>query len=264
MQKRPISELCVWISGAANGIGRLLVESLVVRGCKGIAIVDIVSESDGNSLVSHLQDLAEANGKDSKILFYSCDIRDKASVEHTLFDAHTKFSGLNTIVNNAGVLDENDLYRAMNINAIAHIRISEFALKLFSSKETSKVSFPKMIVNVASAAGLFDFPKCEYYTASKHALVGYSRSISTRALEQGTHVICVCPAFVALGMGLHPEVKDFYGKIEVMDPKPLIHLFLHIFSVATLAGEVIYISQKTGVRLARVSLRKFPNQISKL
>lgn len=262
---RSVSKLRVWISGAARGIGRSLVESLTAQGCACIAIVDILSESDGHRVLSHLTNIAHENGGCTNFLYYSLDIRDKISVNNSLQDAFKKFGSLNTIINNAGVVEENDVFRAMGINVIAHIRVTEFALKLFSNSSVEE-KVPKVILNISSAAGLYGIPMHEYYAASKHALVGYSRSVTTRALKENVHVICVCPTWVSTGVGVVAAKHGIAAAsgVNVMDIKVLIPILVRILEATDMAGKIIYVSPKTGTKLAHVSLRDFSNRTSKL
>lgn len=262
---RPIPGLRVWISGAARGIGRSLVEHLTAQKCDGIAIADVLPKSEGDKLLAHLSNIARENSSRTKLIYYNLDIRDKISVNDSLQDAFKKLGGLNTIVNNAGVAEENNIYRAMGINAIAHICVTELVLKLFSGSNLEG-KFPKMILNMSSAAGIFALPMHEYYTASKHALVGYSRSVAPRALKENIHVICVCPTWVSSGMGDQFDEHGAVAKsgVEVMDVGVLIRLLVLILESTDLAGRVVYLSPKTGARLADVSLRKSLKRTSKL
>lgn len=262
---RSISRLHVWISGAGSGIGLSLAEYLAAHGCGGIAIVDVLSESRGEIVLSRLAKLSEDNDSSTKFVYHSLDIRDKISVKKSLQDAHEKLGGLDTIINNAGVAEEEDIYRAMGVNVIGQVFVTELALNLFSHSPDAQ-NFPRMILNMSSAAGLYPLPMHEYYTASKHALVGYSRSVASRALKQNTHVVCVCPTWVSSGMGALADMHGVAAEsgIDIMRVEELIQTLVRVLEGTTLAGQVIYVSPKTGARLASTSLQKSLDWTSKL
>src|SRR3989442_15043849 len=56
------------------------------------------------------------------------------------------------------------------------------------------------VINVASLAGLFGSPYVTAYTASKHALVGFTRALATEVSGKGVTVNALCPGFVATDM----------------------------------------------------------------
>mmetsp|Transcript_19154 Transcript_19154/g.27772 ORF Transcript_19154/g.27772 Transcript_19154/m.27772 type:complete len:125 (-) Transcript_19154:944-1318(-) len=70
----------------------------------------------------------------------------------------------------------------------------------------ARANGPSVIINVASTAGLVPLEQAPVYSASKHAVVGYSRAIARKAKKDSVTVHCICPAFT--DTGLVRKLKD--------------------------------------------------------
>lgn len=268
----------VWLSGGAGGLGVRLAEAMIANGCTRVALVDIAPESKGQEVIQHLKQTYNTTVRrevhELKLLYYSVDVRNSRAVEHSMRDAVTKLGGLTAVINNAGVMDESDLERAMGVNAIAVIRATELALRIlskgggnFRGTEERRLGHMHTVVNIASAAGVFALPGAAYYSASKHAVVGYCRSIAEEALTDGVRVVCVCPAWVDVGMG---EVALQAGVVQrspagVMKVEVFTKFLMDVLrSEEVSGGDVFYVSDQVGVTRAHAKLRKTPLFASKL
>jgi NAD(P)-dependent dehydrogenase (short-subunit alcohol dehydrogenase family) len=166
------------VTGAASGIGRAITELLVDRGAYVVA-EDIDPAVDA---------LASAN-----VAPLVADICADGSAEKAVALALERFSRLDLLVNNAGIIinkllvdmSRDDWERIMNVNVTG---------AFLHSREAMKAMIPQRagaIVNVASYASYFSFPTIAAYTASKGALAQLTRTLALEAIEHGIRVNAV-------------------------------------------------------------------------
>ncbi|HZD71040.1 MAG TPA: SDR family NAD(P)-dependent oxidoreductase [Actinomycetes bacterium] len=106
---------------------------------------------------------------------------------------------LDLLVNNAGVGGRGsfassgwaEVRRTMAVNFDAPVRLTEALLPLL------RRSAPSAVVNVASVAGRVSRPESGAYSASKHALVGWTEAVQIEERRHGVHVALVLPGFVS-------------------------------------------------------------------
>jgi short-subunit dehydrogenase len=84
----------------------------------------------------------------------------------------------------------------VNTNVLAVIRLARLVAPSMVERGSGH------ICNIASAAGLNPVPYNAVYSASKHAIVGFSRSLRIELADRGVEVSVVCPGFVEGGMFL--------------------------------------------------------------
>ena len=171
------------VTGAGSGIGRATAVRLTAEGAHVVA-----ADLDGERL--HL--LADECGKET-ITAVAGDITDPAVVGQIVAAAGTRVDGL---ANVAGIMDgfippaelEDDLWeRVMGLNVTATMRLTRAVLPTMI--EAGRGS----IVNVASEAALRPSAAGAAYTASKHAVVGYTRSVAFFHGPQGIRANAVAP-----------------------------------------------------------------------
>ncbi|WP_175159169.1 SDR family NAD(P)-dependent oxidoreductase [Paraburkholderia fynbosensis] len=166
------------VTGAASGIGRAITELLVARGARVIAedIDPAVLAMESPSVVPLVADIA-AEGSAEKAVALAMD----------------RFSRLDLLVNNAGIIinklvvdmSRDDWERIMNVNVTGAFLHSREAVKAMIPQRSGA------IVNVASYASYFAFPTIAAYTASKAALAQLTRTLALEAIGHGIRVNAV-------------------------------------------------------------------------
>jgi NAD(P)-dependent dehydrogenase (short-subunit alcohol dehydrogenase family) len=166
------------VTGAASGIGRAITELLVARGARVVAedIDPAVLALEGPSVVPLVADIA-AEGSAEKAVALAMD----------------RFSRLDLLVNNAGIIinklvvdmSRDDWERIMNVNVTGAFLHSREAMKAMIPQRSGA------IVNVASYASYFAFPTIAAYTASKGALAQLTRTLALEAIGHGIRVNAV-------------------------------------------------------------------------
>mmetsp|Transcript_33309 Transcript_33309/g.131209 ORF Transcript_33309/g.131209 Transcript_33309/m.131209 type:complete len:284 (-) Transcript_33309:654-1505(-) len=193
-----IESAVVVVTGGAQGIGFCTCEEVLARGGK-VSILDL-SEEKGLEALSNLCKRFGAG----RVLFLSCDVSRKESVVKALEETMNQFGRLDVLVNNAGI-GSGTLKAVMEVNFHGVVFGSEYGWEM-----RTRTNGPSVIINVASTAGLVPLEQAPVYSASKHAVVGYSRAIARKAKKDSVTVHCMCPAFT--DTGLVRELKDALSK----------------------------------------------------
>ncbi|KAL1935632.1 hypothetical protein VTP01DRAFT_4772 [Rhizomucor pusillus] len=180
------------VTGGSRGIGKAVAIALVERGAK-VVIGDIL-EKQGQETVEELNKLA---GGEKAAAFIRTDVvKYKDNIALFKF-AESEFGGVDIAFLNAGIgsksntiflpLDDDLDERMIDINATAVIKGTKVAT-LHMAKRGGGV-----IVNTASVAGLMSAPPLSSYNASKHAVVGWTRSFELLPAVCGVRVNAICP-----------------------------------------------------------------------
>lgn len=186
------------VTGAAYGIGRAITELFLTEGAWVVA-ADIAA----TGLEALAQEIGERAGSALKTV--SGDISVRADAERMVDTALEAFGTLDIVVNNAGIMDdfvpvgelEDDLWRkVMGVNLDGPMFICRKALQTMLVKESG------VIVNIASVGGLFGGRAGVSYTASKHAVIGLTRSIAFHYAKKGIRCNVVSPGGVATNIGV--------------------------------------------------------------
>lgn len=176
------------VTGAANGIGRASAARLGGEGAR-LVLVD----RDGDALSATAKDLGAE-------VHLQADVTDEAAVDGYVREAETRCGGIDLFVNNAGIegrvapiteLDIADFDRVQAVNARGVFLGLRAVLR-----SMGRASRGGAIVNTASQAGIKGGPSFSPYIASKHAVVGLTRTAALEAARQGIRVNAVAPGFI--------------------------------------------------------------------
>ncbi|XP_051761110.1 15-hydroxyprostaglandin dehydrogenase [NAD(+)] isoform X3 [Ctenopharyngodon idella] len=132
------------VTGGAQGIGRAVVEDLLGNGAK-VALVDL-NQSVGEECKS---DLDGQFGEDNCI-FIQCDVTDGGKLKDAFQNTVEKFGRLDIVINNAGINNEKNWEKTIEVNLTSVIKGTYLALE-HMSKEYGKEG--GVIINVSSMAG---------------------------------------------------------------------------------------------------------------
>lgn len=183
------------VTGAAGGIGAAVSRLLAQRGAT--VIVADFNESSGERTA------AEIRTAGGRAVFRKIDVTDETQVDALIQSIGEEFGGVHMAHNNAGVLHPGlrfhelstaDWDRTLEINtrAVALCMRAEIRYMLEHGGGS--------IVNTASGAGISSAPGISAYTASKHAVVGMTRSAAVEYVRDGIRVNAVAPGTVDTGM----------------------------------------------------------------
>lgn len=174
----------VWfISGCSTGFGRELAQQAIARGFN-----TVVTARDP----AKVQDLV--NGHDNA-LAVALDVTDQGSIDSAVKAALGAFGTVDVLVNNAGYGyqssveegDEKEIRAQFDANVFGLFALTRAVLPAMRQQRRGHV------INITSVAGFIGFASSGYYSASKHAVEGWSDSLALEAGPLGIHVTCVEP-----------------------------------------------------------------------
>ena len=177
------------ITGGANGIGRATALGFAGRGAK-VVIVDRDSAGGEGTAGIVRQQGGEA-------LFVRADVTNAADVQAYVSKAVGAFGRIDCFHNNAGiegkVADIADYDEAM-FDSVMAVNVKGVFLGLkYVLKQMLAQKSGGAIVNTASVAGLMGSPGMSAYVASKHAVLGLTKTAAGEVARQGIRINAVCP-----------------------------------------------------------------------
>jgi 3-oxoacyl-[acyl-carrier protein] reductase len=202
---RSIAGKVALVTGAASGMGRATAHLFADEGAK-VAVVDL----DPQKVAAVVDEITAAGGEAAG---YDCDVSDPAAVRALVESVVEQFNGLDILVNNAGVAmpagmdapdDEFDpaWERTFAVNLTAHALLVRAALPYLRRNGEGRV------VNIASTEGLMASTGLPAYTASKHGVIGLTKSQAVELGRSGVTVNCICPGPIRTGMTANIPDKD--------------------------------------------------------
>jgi NAD(P)-dependent dehydrogenase (short-subunit alcohol dehydrogenase family) len=195
----------VFITGGSRGLGLALAEHFLRAG----AHVAIAARDPAELAKAKLQLLMSMpQAKVPTVLEVICDVTEPSSVEMAVETVQDTLGPVDVLVNNAGIMavapllnqSERHFQEAMDTNFYGAMHTTFAILPgMLERREGS-------IVNIASIGGLVAVPHMLPYTASKFALVGFSRGLHAEVKSSGINVLTVCPWLMRTGSHLHAKV----------------------------------------------------------
>ena len=181
------------VTGASSGMGRSIAELFAAEGANVIAF------ARRQERLLELAEAVAASGAPGSIVAFEGDVTSEQSIDAVVRLAVDSYGKLDIVVNNAGIMDEmvpaaeiNDELWAnvFDVNVTAVMRMTRRALAEMLPREYG------VFVNTASIGGLFGSRAGAAYTASKHAVVGFTKSVGYQYAVKGIRANAICPGAV--------------------------------------------------------------------
>ncbi|CAG5032338.1 unnamed protein product [Parnassius apollo] len=197
------------ITGGATGLGYAIADKFLNKEAKVVILLDI----DEEKVAEAVKTLVTKYG-DKRAVFYTCDItKDLDAVYEKII---SNFKTIDVLVNNAGILNDFNVRKTMEINVIA---LLDWSFKFWEHMRTDKSGKGGTIINLSSIYG-FQFDQyMPVYQASKSAVMAFTKSLghSYNFARFGVRVIAICPGFTKTSLVIDmktrvPEVQEDFLK----------------------------------------------------
>jgi len=201
------------VTGAARGIGRMVALTLAERGHR-VAANDL---ADPEATVEELRDAG------TTALALRGDVSDEEAVRGMVRTVVGEFGRVDVLVNNAGVslitpaeqTTLSDWRRVLEVNLTGpFLTCREFGRAMLGQGSGS-------IVNVASVAGLLGIADRAAYNASKHGLIGLTRTLAAEWGGRGVRANAVCPGWVKTEMDEEDQAGGGYADADIEGRTPM-------------------------------------------
>lgn len=220
------------VTGAAAGIGRATAQAFAAEGLK--VVVSDVDVAGGEGTV----ELIRAAGGEA--CFVRCDVTRDAEVKALMDATVAQYGRLDYAFNNAGIeIEQGKLADGSEaeFDAIMGVNVKGVWLCMKHQIPLLLAQGGGVIVNTASVAGLGAAPKMSIYAASKHAVIGLTKSAAIEYAKKKVRVNAVCPAVID---------TDMFRRAYEADPKKAefaaaMHPVGRIGTVEEVAAAVLYL-----------------------
>ncbi len=230
----------ILITGATGGIGGAIVEKFLILGG------EVLASGTKN------EKLEELKNKYPNINILKFDISEHSKIEEFIENSHSRLSGLDVIVNNAGItldnlslrMKDHEWQKVIDINLT-----STFLLCKYSLKKMLKNKFGR-IVNITSIVGHTGNLGQANYSASKSGIIGMSKSLAIEYAKKNITINCVSPGFIQSNMTdkISDSLKEVLasriamGKLGTGEDVANSVAFLSSDAASYITGETIHVN----------------------
>lgn len=201
------------VTGAAQGVGLFTASTLAQRGYRTV-LTDI---QDLDGVVTKLR------GQGGKVEGVVGDISSEAFVQDLAQRVERDFGGADVLVNNAGIsmicpaeqTTAEQWQKVMNVNLLGPFLLSRYLGARMLARRSGS------IINVASVAGLSGIIHRSAYNASKHGLIGLTRTLAAEWGGRGVRVNAVCPGWIKTEMDVADQSSGAYSDADIEDRVPM-------------------------------------------
>ncbi len=233
------------VTGGASGIGAAAIERFAQSGAK-VVVADI----DAQAAETCVNKIQEQGGS---AVSFGCDVSDETEVERMVAFTVDTFGGLDYAFNNAGIIGSErqptGLFSAENWTSTLAVNLTGVFNCLKHELAYMSAHGGGAIVNTSSTAGMKAAQAGAAYGATKHGVIGLTKTAAKEYLSQGIRVNAVCPAGVATplleGMAGRPIAPNAPGgdKVAIAAPEEIAEAVVWLCSPASsfIVGQALLI-----------------------
>lgn len=224
------------VTGASRGIGREIARVLAEQGAT------VVAAARATDLLEQL-----ASESQGRIVPMAVDLADVESIRSLFAQVRAQLGRLDILINNAGIglygtvkdfpVEEFDRVMAVNLRG-AFVCCQE-AMRIMADQQSGYV------MNISSVVGIKGYPNQGAYTASKHGLMGLTKTLAVEAQEYGVRVSAILPGGVDTDMVA--QARPDLDRSILIRTSDIAQTVLYLLSLSPQAHvDQIYIRRTTG------------------
>ena len=231
------------ITGASSGIGFAIARLFAING----AVVYVNSSKEDK--VERAVSIIREESKNERVFALSFDINDYETVSDGIRKVYSLHKKIDVLVNNAGIApsgltgftDPKVIESTFNTNVLSLINITQLAVKLMLRKGSGS------IINLSSIMGINGASGMSSYSASKAAVIGFTKSLSKEVAAKNIRVNAIAPGFIDTDMArgidekLYEERLSSIGMKRIGSPEDVANMALFLASEMSsyITGQVI-------------------------
>ncbi|KAK5639748.1 hypothetical protein RI129_010559 [Pyrocoelia pectoralis] len=175
------------VTGGARGNGYAIISELLQKGVRGVTMIDVNAQRGQQAA----QELNKKYGY-GKVIFIPVNISQATQFEYAFRVSMWHWNGLDIVINNAGVVGEDNWISMVNVNIVGTVQGTYLGMQYMSKSKRGKGG---VIINISSSLGMDPAHHQPVYGASKSFILSLDRSISDELYfnYNGIRIITVSP-----------------------------------------------------------------------
>jgi 3-oxoacyl-[acyl-carrier protein] reductase len=186
----------VVVTGASRGLGLGIARRLAASGFRVVA----VARTQGDGLTAAMAEAAQDGA--GSLHFQPCDLADLAALPALAKELRRAFGPLYGLVNNAGLgtsgmlatMQDSQIERLVRLNLVSPMTLTKYLVRPMMAAQSGR------IVSISSVVASTGYSGLSVYSATKAALVGFTRSLAREVGSLGITVNAVAPGFIETDM----------------------------------------------------------------
>ena len=235
--KPDLSEQVAIVTGGGRGIGRAI--ALALAKCKASVFITSRTLSEIESVANEIRN---ANGQ---VLFGQCDIADESQINQMFNKVMDNFGRLDIMVNNAAIGRYGPLqnFTTSDLDDLIAVNIRGTYICCREALQRMVPQRSGYIINISSVVGFKGYENQSAYTATKHAVVGMTKTLSLEAQKYNIRASVIHPGGV--DTDLAGEARPDLDRSILMQPDDIAQTVLFLLSLSDRAAiDEIYIRRR--------------------
>ena len=226
------------VTGAGRGIGRAIARALAETGARVVA-----AARTREQIETLAREIADAGGQADAV---PTDLVDEASIQSLFAAVRERWGRLDVLVNNAGIGRYGPVqeFATEDLDAVVDVNLRGTFL---CCREAMRLMVPAgrgYIINISSVVGFKGYPNQAAYTATKHAVMGLTKSLAVEAQAQGIRASAVLPGGV--DTDLVRQARPDLDPSILLQPEDVAQAVMFLLSLSDRAAiDQIYIRRRT-------------------